>query len=154
MKTKITTPALGLAVAIAATVFAANLSGSARTIPLPVEGDPIPGVDVSIEQSPGGIIIATRKTNSLGIAKFCDLEPGKYVVKTTLTPPSNRSSNNYNNSKSNTGGIAGGTIESGSLNFSGVKPGNATIVVPGPGNRTVEVSAKNGPDPRKPKPSN
>jgi hypothetical protein len=140
MKTKITAPALVLAVALAATVVAANLSGSARTMPSPVQGDPIPGIDVSIEQSPGGII-ATRKTDSHGKAKFCDIAPGNYVIRTKA--PSQRSSNNYNVAKCNCV-IAGATIVNGSLDFRTGHPGRATILVPGTGLQSIEFFAKEG----------
>lgn len=46
-----------------------------------IQGDPIPGVDVSIEQSPGGIIIATTQTNTSGSYQFTGLAPGTYKVR-------------------------------------------------------------------------
>jgi len=144
MKTKTVTTML--AVAIAGTVVVANLFGSARTIPLPVQGDPIPGVDVSIEQSPGGVIVGTTQTDTNGVAKFTDIAPGKYLLKTSFR--STRTSNNYNSSKSNTAGLAGATIVSGSLDFSKNKPGKAIIDVSGPGQKTITLTAKEGPDPK------
>ena len=78
MKTKMTVPVLVLAVAIAATVVAANLFGSARTIPMPNYGDPIPGIGVSIEQSPGGITKGSD-TNGDGISSIT-VNPGRVVA--------------------------------------------------------------------------
>ena len=46
-----------------------------------LQGDPIPGVDVSIEQSPGGILISTTQTNSSGTYAFTGLAPGTYLLK-------------------------------------------------------------------------
>lgn len=46
-----------------------------------LQGDPVPGVDVSIEQSPGGIIIAQTQTDGTGYYRFDGLPPGNYVVK-------------------------------------------------------------------------
>lgn len=52
----------------------------------PVQGDPIPGVDVSIEQSPGGIIIAVQQTNTAGTYRFSGLAPGTYVLRAGPAP--------------------------------------------------------------------
>lgn len=75
-----------------------------------IQGDPIPGVDVSYEQSPGGIIIATGTTDGTGSVSFKSITPGTYIfhVKPPKIPagtPGSRASNNYNSAKSNTGGI-------------------------------------------------
>lgn len=135
-----------LIIAIIAIVFSANPSGSAKTISLSKPGDPVPGVDVSVERSPSGLIVATAQTDSNGIAKFTNIAPGKYVVKTSLSDE--KANNNYNSAKSNTAGLIGATIVSGSLNFSKGKPGKATINVTGTGPQTIEVSAKEGPEPK------
>ena len=54
-----------------------------------VQGDPIPGVDVSIEQSPGGIIIATTRTDGNGKFVFKNIpklkEGLKYIIKFSLS---------------------------------------------------------------------
>ena len=54
-----------------------------------VQGDPIPGVDVSIEQSPGGIIIATTRTDNNGKFAFKNIpklkEGLKYNIKFSLS---------------------------------------------------------------------
>ena len=81
MKTKMTAAAFVVAVAIAATAVAANLFGSARTIPLPIQGDPIPGVDVSIEQSPPQGIIIKGQTGRDGNATFAKVTPGHVVIQ-------------------------------------------------------------------------
>lgn len=52
-------------------------------------GDPIPGVDVSLEQNPGGIIIAVTPTSSLtgaslGTYMFSNVPSGSYDVKVDL----------------------------------------------------------------------
>src|SRR5260221_10137167 len=133
MKTKVTAAAILLAVAIAATVVAANPFGSTRTIPTPTQGDPIPGVDVSIEQSPGGAIIASTQSKLDGTATFTGIAPGKYVVRTRLP----LTSNNYNSSKCNCFLLAGATVISGSLNASKDMPVNATLFVHVRGCRSV-----------------
>lgn len=46
-----------------------------------LQADPIPGVDVSIEQSPGGIIIATTQTTTAGTYAFTGLAPGTYLLR-------------------------------------------------------------------------
>lgn len=153
MKTKITVTALVLAFAIAATLGAANPFASAKAVLLPVEGDPIPGVDVSIEQSPSGKVIARTQTDPKGTAVFTGIAPGKYVMRTVL--PSGKSSNNYNSSKCNCVLLAGATIDSGSLDFSNGKPGMAKVTVRGWDPQRIEMSAKVGPERKStPKPSN
>ena len=141
MKTKIIAPALVLAVALAATAVAANLFGSARTIPLPVQGDPIPGVGVSVEQSPGGIKIGQGTTNAKGIAEFKDVPAGRIVVR--IVDPG--TSTNYNSARSNTAGLMIGEKPAGTINFSKNKRGELSVDVPGPGPWTIKVTAKEGP---------
>ncbi len=58
-------------------------------------GDPVPGLDVSIEQIPGGIVRVV-KSDKLGRFSFEKLKPGKYVVK--LVP---KKVENHNSSRSN-----------------------------------------------------
>jgi hypothetical protein len=150
MKAKFTAVAVVLAVAIVATAVAANLFGSARPIPMP-PGDPMPGIDVLLETSPGATLIGTEQTDANGIAKFPNVAPGDYVVKTSI--PSSRTSSNYNSSRSNTAGLAGATIVSGDLTFDKNKSGRATIRVAGPGQKTITLTAKVGPDAIKAKPT-
>ena len=147
MKTKITVPALVLAVALAATAVAANLSGSARTIPLPAQGDPVPGIDVGIEQSPGGKKIGQGTTNAKGIVEFKDVPAGKIIVRVFDSHPG--TSSNYNSSRSNTAGITIGDQAAGTINFSKNKPGELSVEVPRPGPWTIKVTAKEGPDPKR-----
>ncbi|MCA1810989.1 MAG: carboxypeptidase-like regulatory domain-containing protein, partial [Halobacteriales archaeon] len=52
-----------------------------------VQGDPVPGVDVSIEQNPGGIIIAMTQTNGTGYYSFTGLPPGTYRLRIGSAPP-------------------------------------------------------------------
>ena len=102
-------------------------------------GDPVPGVDVSIEQSPGGKIVGKGTTDANGVAKFDKIEPGTYIVTFRPRPPG-RASNNYNSSKYNYRGIAavtGAKIVSGSLTFSTDNPGKAKITVSGSGPLTI-----------------
>jgi len=77
MRTK--TSAVMAAIVLAATLIAANLCGTALTAAAPVQGDPIPGVDVSIEQSPGGILVNNTETDSHGISKM-NANPGEYIL--------------------------------------------------------------------------
>ena len=122
---------------ITVTVF-----GFAKINPFFVQGDPIPGIDVSIEQSPGGIIIATTQSKVNGVAIFNKITPGKYIVKMS----DHRQASNYNTSKLNIGGIASGAnILNGSLNFTKGKPGKALIEVTGTKAKTIEFFAKEGP---------
>jgi hypothetical protein len=44
-------------------------------------GDPIPGVDVLLGKNPGGQLVATRKTDSKGVATFAKVPPGVYRVQ-------------------------------------------------------------------------
>ena len=60
-------------------------------------GDPIPGVDVSIEQVPGGVIVHA-KTGKDGKFNFDKLKPGKYVLR--IVPPTIRAED-HNSSRSN-----------------------------------------------------
>ena len=65
-------------------LLAGVLVASAIALPSSaVTGDPIPGIDVSIEQSPGGIIIAQSQTDQNGVVKGGVLAPGTYVVRMT-----------------------------------------------------------------------
>lgn len=83
-------------------------AGSAAT------GDPVPGVDVSLEQKPGGNIV-TAKTTADGRFSFTGLAPGWYVLRVQRPAPrttaesrpnAGTSFKNYNSAKSNTAGIA------------------------------------------------
>lgn len=56
---------------------------------LAATGDPVPGVDVSLEQKPGGNRVAT-KTAADGTFSFKDLPPGKYVLRIQKPAPSPR----------------------------------------------------------------
>jgi hypothetical protein len=47
----------------------------------PIQGDPVPGVDVSIEQNPGRIIISSIQTNSSGYFQFSNVPAGSYVLR-------------------------------------------------------------------------
>src|SRR5260221_11084204 len=84
MRTKMSDIAALLRAGTAATVIAANPCGAAATAVSPVQGDPIPGVDVSIEQSPGGIIIVQTQTDSEGTWKMNSAKPGTYLL--TVNP--------------------------------------------------------------------
>jgi hypothetical protein len=52
----------------------------AATAVFAAQGDPLPGIDVSMEQNPGGIVIHAR-TNAQGVAVFGNVPPGNYTVK-------------------------------------------------------------------------
>lgn len=43
-------------------------------------GDPIPGIDITVEQSPGGVIVGGTTTDINGEFNFYDLEVGDYLV--------------------------------------------------------------------------
>ncbi len=60
-------------------------------------GDPIPGVDVSLEQVPGSIV-AKAATGKDGRFNFDKLKPGKYVLR--IVPPSFKAED-HNSSRSN-----------------------------------------------------
>ena len=103
--------------------------------PPPLPGDPVPGVDVSIEQSPSGVIVSSTQTNSSGFFEFKNLPPGKYKLKygalpgQTASNTSARASSNYNTAKSNTAGVAMGTASETwnvtiEINPDDVQPGN------------------------------
>ncbi|MES2836861.1 MAG: SMP-30/gluconolactonase/LRE family protein [Bacteroidota bacterium] len=62
---------------ISGTVARGPNFGSGKTDAL---GDPIPGVDVSLEQNPGGIIIANTQTGSNGNYQFSNVSDGNYTV--------------------------------------------------------------------------
>jgi hypothetical protein len=69
--------------ATAATIIAANLYGAVATAAPPVQGDPIPGIEVSIEQSPGGIIATQGSTGANGTLQM-NVGPGEYLL--TIDP--------------------------------------------------------------------
>lgn len=75
-----------------------------------MQGDPLPGIDVSMEQHPSGIIIATTTTNGTGEYLFASVTPGNYRIvlrKVAAKPDSaSRTSNNFNLSRSNSAGLA------------------------------------------------
>ena len=134
-----------------ATVVAASFSGSARTIPLPVQGDPIPGVDVSIQQNPGGKKI-TKKTDAKGVATFTGSNraatfagtPAGYIVVVVYWPGT---SSNYNSSRSNTAGITFNGRLMGNIPFTKEKPGTLSLDLP-QGAWTLDVKTVEGPDPK------
>jgi hypothetical protein len=69
-----------------------------------IQGDPLPGIDVSMEQNPGGIIIATTTTNGTGEFLFASVVPGNYRIVLRKVAAKHdsaaRASNNFNNAKS------------------------------------------------------
>ena len=75
--------------AIAATVIAANLCVAAETAAPPVQGDPVPGVDVSIEQSPGGIMANEGSTGANGILQM-NVGPGEYLLMVNPFGPTSK----------------------------------------------------------------
>lgn len=48
-------------------------------------GDPIPGVDIALEQNPGGIIVGRGETDAKGTVVFPDLKPGNYSAAINTT---------------------------------------------------------------------
>jgi hypothetical protein len=56
-------------------------AGKAVDPPPPIQGDPLPGIDVSMEQHPTGIIIATSTTNSAGQLVFNPAQTGTYLLR-------------------------------------------------------------------------
>jgi hypothetical protein len=50
------------------------------------DGDPLPGIDVSMEQNPGGIIIATGTTNGSGDYVFTNMPEGNYTLRVKSGP--------------------------------------------------------------------
>jgi hypothetical protein len=56
-------------------------SGEAGDSPPPIQGDPLPGIDVSMEQHPTGIIIATKTTNKVGQLVFNPTQPGTFQLR-------------------------------------------------------------------------
>ena len=134
MKTKITAVAVVLAIVLAATAVAANLFGSATAITMPAQGDPIPGVDVGIEQNPGGKKF-TKKTDARGVATFTGSNgaatsagtPAGYIVVVVSWPGT---SSNYNSSRSNTAGITFNSKLVGTIPFTKENPGTLSIDVP------------------------
>jgi len=83
---------LGLAVATSAILMGATVTAFA--------GDPVPGVDVSLEQIPGGKIIHSF-TDAHGKFGFTGLKAGSYTIRLgSSTLPSARTKN-YNSSRSN-----------------------------------------------------
>ena len=63
-------------------------------------GDPVPGLDITIEQIPGGIIL-TVKTDKNGKYIFNRLAPGTYKLRVGPPKPAAKSAD-YNSSRSNT----------------------------------------------------
>lgn len=144
MKTKMTLPVLVLAVAIAATVVMANPFGSTRTIPMPVPGDPIPGVDVSIEQSPGGIMKGT--TDDKGRVTFAKVNPGPVAVihRCPKCAATGRQGGSF---------FAVGTSTGGGRSVSGTwkdtsKPFKMEMVVQGDGSQSVTVTVQFSDEPK------
>src|SRR3989338_235954 len=60
-------------------------------------GDPVPGIDISLEQIPGGIV-AKATTGKDGRFSFDKLKQGKYVLRIT---PTLAKVENHNSSRSN-----------------------------------------------------
>ncbi|MBI5599374.1 MAG: carboxypeptidase regulatory-like domain-containing protein [Deltaproteobacteria bacterium] len=62
---------------------------------LSLAGDPVPGIDISLDEIPGGIV-KTAKTDKSGGFTFDKLKPGKYVVKLVPTKVENHNSSRSN----------------------------------------------------------
>lgn len=140
MKRKLTVTAIAFSIALGIGYMTFAMA--------PVPGDPVPGVDVSIEQSPSGVILAQTQTNSNGFFEFRNLQPGKYRIKwggmkgEPVFNSSGRASNNYNSAKSNTAGLALGTKDetwnvSIEFNPNDVRPGSEPGVL-------ITIGAKGG----------
>lgn len=59
------------------------------TLPLPTDaaaGDPVPGLDVSLEQKPGGNVFCA-KVDSTGSFSFENLPPGRYILRFKKVAP-------------------------------------------------------------------
>ena len=82
----------------------ASTSSKTTTYKVPmwagIQGDAIPGVDVSIEQTPSGIILTHSGATGVILVVKTHL-----AAKVGASPLSTTSSNNYNSSKSNSAGI-------------------------------------------------
>jgi hypothetical protein len=65
------------------TVLGISLVPSTATA---LPGDPIPDIDITIDQSPGGAVAGTGTTDASGTVVFANLAPGDYTI--TITDPS------------------------------------------------------------------
>ena len=138
------TNTLSVCAAVLAAAFSFIVPGTAHA----VQGDPIPGIDVSIEQSPGGII-AKDTTDGTGSVTFKAIAPGTYIfrVKPPEMPvgtPGTRASNNYNSAKSNTGNIiirAGGkTLFDKVVPYDYDNPYLTRIIIPAGPDQDIQVA--------------
>lgn len=82
-----------LRIAVAVTAFVFLVFPAKRALP----GDPVPGIDVQLEQIPGGKAKVVR-TDKDGKFTFANLAPGKYVLKLVPMP---MKAENHNTSRSN-----------------------------------------------------
>jgi hypothetical protein len=62
-------------------VAAKPAAGKTVDPPPPIQGDPLPGIDVSMEQHPTGIIIASSTTNNAGQLAFNPTQPGTFLLR-------------------------------------------------------------------------
>ena len=105
-----------------------------------IQGDPVPGVDVSIEQIPGGIVIASTRTNNSGEFFLRSIRTGKIqlVLRRIEAIPLRgahlklRKNHNYNTGRSNSAGIVitlRGDDKIGSYTFPYSKVKNGMVVL-------------------------
>jgi hypothetical protein len=75
-----------------------------------VEGNPVGGIGVDVESSPGGIIISQTQTNGNGAFTFQAAKPGTYVAKYTSGPKKGQVIKTFTVTKAGavSGKIAGG----------------------------------------------
>ncbi len=71
-------------------------------------GEPVPDIGIGLEEIPGGIVVATTKTDRNGNYTFRNVRPGNYKVVITsraIGQPAGgaRSAENHNSSRSNRG---------------------------------------------------
>ncbi len=92
-------------VAMTAALAAAPAAVGTALVGPPVSeilGDPVPGIDVSLEQIPQGRIVATTQTDTLGRYQFQPTRPGAYCVRTAPVSISTaQRGKNWNSSRSN-----------------------------------------------------
>ena len=94
-------------------LFAFAILIAVTNVAFAIQGDPIPGVDVSIEQRPPVQIIATSKSDDSGRFSFKRIPAGKFQLVLNRIEPKPTGSNdtsakynhNHNSAKSNTAGI-------------------------------------------------
>ncbi len=117
--------------------------------PNKTEGDPIPGVDIVLEQVPGGVIRGRSKTNEKGEFQFNNIEIGSYKLYVNIIGIPNDTTFLVNIINDNQEKTITGIVDSTLISFSEIVSINNHLnnndikIYPNPFNEVINIQSNN-----------